>query len=106
MNDSDISTYINSLRTFEFGFADGKEAGIKLRLIDEVYTTGQVGKSCGISQTTVRKLIDSGEIKCYRVPGSRHQRVSNENLIDFMIKNRISFHELKKYLFSKYQETL
>ncbi len=50
----------------------------------KVYTTGRVSKLCHVSKNTVNKWFDSGKLKGFRVPGSRHRRIPRENLIQFL----------------------
>ena len=49
-----------------------------------IYTSGQVSKICNVAASTVNKWFDSGRLKGYRVPGSRHRRIPRERLIEFM----------------------
>ncbi|NIP86521.1 MAG: helix-turn-helix domain-containing protein, partial [Planctomycetales bacterium] len=50
----------------------------------QTYTTGQVGKICKVAASTVNKWFDSGQLKGYRVPGSRHRRIPRESLVEFL----------------------
>lgn len=49
-----------------------------------VFTTGHVAKICKVAPQTVSKWIDSGQLKGYRIPGSRDRRVSRNDLIGFL----------------------
>jgi two-component system, OmpR family, response regulator len=49
-----------------------------------VYTTGQVARMCGVTKRSVIKWIDSGKLKGYTIPGSKHRRVSRADLLSFM----------------------
>ena len=53
------------------------------------YTTGEVARLCQVTKRTVIKWIDGGKLKGYTIPGSKHRRVSAENLQSFMRANRI-----------------
>jgi excisionase family DNA binding protein len=48
------------------------------------YTTGDVARFCQVTKRTVIKWIDSGKLKGYTIPGSRHRRVSAETLRVFL----------------------
>jgi len=48
------------------------------------YTTGDVAHLCQVTKRTVIKWIDSGRLKGYTIPGSRHRRVSAPALRDFL----------------------
>jgi CheY-like chemotaxis protein len=49
----------------------------------DVLTTGQVAQICNVAPRTVTKWFDSGQLKGYRIPGSRDRRTDRE-LIRFM----------------------
>lgn len=49
-----------------------------------VYSTGAVAKLCGLSQQTVIRAFDRGEVAGYKVPGSKFRRITRAGLIDFM----------------------
>lgn len=48
------------------------------------YTTGEVARICQVTKRTVIKWIDSGRLKGYVIPGSRHRRVSADALRQFL----------------------
>ena len=50
----------------------------------EVFTTGQVAKICSVAPRTVAKWFDSGQLRGYRIPGSRDRRIPLNQLIRFM----------------------
>ncbi len=50
----------------------------------EVLTTGEVAKICNVAPRTVSKWFDSGELKGYRIPGSKDRRIPVRQLIRFM----------------------
>ncbi len=50
----------------------------------DVLTTGEVAKLCNVASRTVSKWFDSGQIKGYRIPGSKDRRIPVANLITFM----------------------
>ncbi len=50
----------------------------------EVLTTGEVAKICNVAPRTVSKWFDSGQLKGYRIPGSRDRRIPTAELLKFM----------------------
>lgn len=50
----------------------------------DVLTTGQVAEICNVAPRTVTKWFDSGQLKGYRIPGSRDRRIPTAELIRFM----------------------
>lgn len=50
----------------------------------DVLTTGQVAKICNVAPRTVSKWFDSGQLRGYRIPGSKDRRIPLEQLIRFM----------------------
>jgi excisionase family DNA binding protein len=49
-----------------------------------VLTTGDVAKMCNVAPRTVSKWFDSGQLKGYRIPGSKDRRIPFEELLSFM----------------------
>ncbi len=54
-----------------------------------VFTTGEAAKICKVSQQTIIRCFDSGQLKGFRVPGSRFRRIPREQLFAFMKDNGI-----------------
>ena len=50
----------------------------------DVLTTGQVAQICNVAPRTVTKWFDAGQLKGYRIPGSRDRRIPTSELIKFM----------------------
>jgi excisionase family DNA binding protein len=50
----------------------------------DVLTTGEVAKICNVAPRTVTKWFDSGQLRGYRIPGSRDRRIPTAELIRFM----------------------
>lgn len=50
----------------------------------EVLTTGEVAKICNVAPRTVSKWFDSGQLKGYRIPGSKDRRIPVSQLVRFM----------------------
>jgi excisionase family DNA binding protein len=54
-----------------------------------VLTTGDVAKICNVAPRTVSKWFDSGQLKGYRIPGSKDRRIPVNELIRFMKQNNM-----------------
>jgi excisionase family DNA binding protein len=54
-----------------------------------VFTTGEAAKICNVSQQTIIRCFDSGQLKGFRVPGSRFRRIPRDILYKFMKDNGI-----------------
>ena len=54
-----------------------------------VFTTGEAAKICKVSQQTIIRCFDNGQLKGFRVPGSRFRRIPRESLYKFMKDNNI-----------------
>jgi CheY-like chemotaxis protein len=50
----------------------------------DVLTTGDVAKICHVAPRTVSKWFDNGQLKGYRIPGSKDRRIPVGELIRFM----------------------
>ncbi len=50
----------------------------------DVLTTGEVAKICNVAPRTVSKWFDTGQLKGYRIPGSKDRRIPLNNLVQFM----------------------
>ena len=57
--------------------------------IKTVFTTGEAAKICKVSQQTIIRCFDSGQLKGFRVPGSRFRRIPRDQLFAFMKANDI-----------------
>lgn len=60
-----------------------------MRTAKTVYTTGEAARICKVSQQTIIRCFDSGQLKGFRVPGSRFRRIPRETLQKFMKENGI-----------------
>ena len=54
-----------------------------------VFTTGEAAEICKVSQQTIIRCFDSGQLKGFRVPGSRFRRIPRDALLQFMKDNGI-----------------
>lgn len=50
----------------------------------KVLTTGDVARICNVAPRTVSKWFDSGQLRGYRIPGSKDRRIPIEQLVRFM----------------------
>ncbi len=50
----------------------------------DVLTTGEVAKICNVASRTVSKWFDSGQLRGYRIPGSKDRRIPVGSLVKFM----------------------
>lgn len=62
----------------------------------DVLTTGEVAQICHVAPRTVTKWFDSGQLKGYRIPGSRDRRIPAGELIRFMKAHSMPTDELEK----------
>ncbi len=61
----------------------------------DVLTTGQVAKICKVAPRTVSKWFDSGQLRGYRIPGSKDRRIPLNHLIKFMREHGIPLNGLE-----------
>ena len=59
-----------------------------------VLTTGDVAKLCSVAPRTVSKWFDSGQLRGYRIPGSKDRRIPVEQLVRFMRSHNIPLNGL------------
>lgn len=62
----------------------------------KVYTSGEVAKMCTVAATTVNKWFDSGQLKGFRIPGSRHRRIPRGSLIRFLRNHQFPLDAVEK----------
>ena len=60
-----------------------------------VYTTGQAAAVCSLSQQTIIRCFDNGQLKGFRVPGSKFRRIPRESIVEFMQANGIPMDSLE-----------
>lgn len=54
-----------------------------------VYTTGEAADVCKLSQQTIIRCFDNGQLQGFRVPGSKFRRIPRDALLKFMKENHI-----------------
>lgn len=54
-----------------------------------VFTTGEAAEVCRLSQQTIIRCFDSGQLQGFRVPGSKFRRIPRDALVKFMDENGI-----------------
>jgi excisionase family DNA binding protein len=55
----------------------------------DVLTTGEVARICKVAPRTVTKWFDSGQLRGYRIPGSKDRRIPVNQLLRFMRQNNM-----------------
>ncbi len=60
-----------------------------------ILTTGEVAKICNVAPRTVSKWFDSGQLRGYRIPGSKDRRIPLNSLIRFMKSHNIPLDRLQ-----------
>lgn len=55
-----------------------------MRLHKTVMTTGEVARICNVAPRTVSKWFDTGQLRGYRIPGSKDRRIPIDQLRRFM----------------------
>ncbi|MCG3181132.1 MAG: hypothetical protein BIFFINMI_03506 [Phycisphaerae bacterium] len=60
----------------------------------KVFTTGQVARLCNVAPRTVSKWFDTGQLRGYRIPGSRDRRIPMDQLVRFMKAHSIPLNGL------------
>ena len=55
----------------------------------DILTTGEVAKICNVAPRTVSKWFDSGQLRGYRIPGSKDRRIPLSALMRFMKAHNI-----------------
>jgi excisionase family DNA binding protein len=50
---------------------------------DEALTTGEAARLCGLSRSTLRRAVASGQLTAWRTPG-QHLRFSRQACIEFL----------------------
>jgi excisionase family DNA binding protein len=50
---------------------------------DEPLTTGEAARLCGLSRSTLRRAVASGQLNAWRTPG-QHLRFSREACVEFL----------------------
>jgi excisionase family DNA binding protein len=57
--------------------------------LQEVFSTGEAAKLCKVSQQTIIRCFDSGQLQGFRAQGNRFRRIPRESLILFMTEQGI-----------------
>ncbi|MEX0774119.1 MAG: response regulator [Phycisphaeraceae bacterium] len=61
----------------------------------DILTTGEVAKICNVAPRTVSKWFDSGQLRGYRIPGSKDRRIPLSSLMRFMKVHNIPMESLE-----------
>ena len=65
------------------------EKGLNMPRQKDILTTGEVAKICNVAPRTVSKWFDSGQLRGYRIPGSKDRRIPLSSLVRFMKAHNI-----------------
>src|SRR5207245_10891261 len=65
---------------------DAGKVGLRM---NTVFTTGEAAKICKVGEQTIIRGFDNGQLKGFRVPGSKFRRIPREALYKFMRDNNI-----------------
>lgn len=49
----------------------------------EIYTTGEASKILGVSLQTIIRNFDTGDLKGFQIPGSKHRRIQKKALCEY-----------------------
>jgi excisionase family DNA binding protein len=60
-----------------------------------VFTTGEAADICRLSQQTIIRCFDSGQLGGFRVPGSKFRRIPRDKLLRFMKEHGIPLDALE-----------
>lgn len=55
----------------------------------DILTTGEVARICNVAPRTVSKWFDSGQLRGFRIPGSKDRRIPLNVLVKFMREHNI-----------------
>jgi len=61
----------------------------------KVLTTGEVARICNVAPRTVSKWFDAGQLRGYRIPGSKDRRIPVDQLVRFMRAHGIPLNGLE-----------
>ena len=61
----------------------------------DVLTTGEVAKICNVAPRTVSKWFDTGQLRGYRIPGSKDRRIPLSQLVRFMKAHGIPLDQIE-----------
>jgi excisionase family DNA binding protein len=61
-----------------------------------VFSTLEAANVCQLSEQTIIQCFDRGQLKGYRLPGSRDRRIPREALFRFMEENKIPTENLDR----------
>jgi excisionase family DNA binding protein len=61
----------------------------------DILTTGEVAEICNVAPRTVSKWFDSGQLRGYRIPGSKDRRIPLSSLVKFMKQHNIPMNGLQ-----------
>src|SRR5438874_1227256 len=84
-----FSRWRRDLLAHRFHGEASRQKGCFMSNMKTVYTTGEAARICKVSQQTIIRCFDSGQLKGFRVPGSKFRRIPRDILYKFMKENGI-----------------
>jgi excisionase family DNA binding protein len=66
-----------------------------VEVFGQILTTGQVARICKVAPRTVSKWFDTGQLRGYRIPGSKDRRIPLQQLVRFMKAHGMPLDELE-----------
>jgi excisionase family DNA binding protein len=78
-----------------YGPAPAKGLGMSDLRHKNVFTTGEAADVCRLSQQTIIRCFDNGQLAGFRVPGSKFRRIPRDKLLKFMKENKIPLDALE-----------
>lgn len=73
--------------------------------MSQFFTTTEAGQTFGACPRTTCKLVDSGQLRGFKLPGSKERRIAAEDLRAFLLKHDIPLIEFELMLASKIGHT-
>lgn len=61
-----------------------------------LFKTTEAARISGLSLNTIIRSMEKGLLKGFRIPGSRHRRIPEAALREFLVQNRIPTEELER----------
>ena len=62
----------------------------------DLFSTGEAAAICGVSQQTIIRCFDRGELEGFRIPGSKTRRIPREALVRFVRRHQLMTDPLEK----------
>ncbi len=66
-----------------------------MRIGHDVFTTGSAAAVCAVAARTVSKWCDTGQLKHFRIPGSKDRRILRKDFMEFLRLHGLDLDELE-----------